>query len=206
MTDASSDDPYSDYSEGRIKHLDMVQAVVARLGGNGFVVKGWAITIAGAFLGFAITRENGWLALAAALPTLMFWFLDATFLRSERAFRLLFEEVRSGRAQPFFMNATAPSFLESLAGGDRSTVSWKAVVRRPSLKWFYGALILSAIVIAVSLAAAGGNGQSPRPRCRSSIATRMATVSTSLALSSSEVVDGQIGPIRSPSHLGTTCR
>lgn len=156
MTDKNWD-MYSAYSDGRIKHLDMVQAVVARLGGNGFVVKGWAITIAGAFLGFAITRENGWLSLVGSLPTLLFWFLDATFLRSERAFRLLFEEVRAGRAEPFFMNATAPSFLESLPAEARSTVSWTAVLRRPSLKAFYAALILSAIVIAALLAIAGGS-------------------------------------------------
>jgi hypothetical protein len=161
MTNENSDDRYSGYSDGRLKHLDMVQAVVARLGGNGFVVKGWAITIAGAFLGFAITRENGWLALLAALPTALFWFLDATFLRSERAFRLLFEEVRVGRVEPFFMNATAPTFLESLSARNRSTVAWKAVLRRPSLKWFYGALILSAIVIAAFLGVAGGGDQPP---------------------------------------------
>ena len=163
MTTVESDDGYSGYSEGRIKHLDMVQAVVARLGSNGFIVKGWAITIAGAFLGFAITQKNGWLALAAALPTLMFWFLDATFLRSERAFRLLFEEVRSARAQPFFMNGMAPIFLDSLTAGDRYGLSWKKVIFRPSLKWFYSALIVSAIVIASFLAVAGGSNQSPMP-------------------------------------------
>lgn len=80
-------DKYAEYSDGLIKHLDMVQAVVARLGSNGFVIKGWAVTVAGAFQGFGITRENAWLALAGVLPTCLFWFLDSSFLRSERAFR-----------------------------------------------------------------------------------------------------------------------
>lgn len=39
----AGDDLDIEFSDARIKHLDMVQAVVARLGGNGFVVKGWAI-------------------------------------------------------------------------------------------------------------------------------------------------------------------
>jgi hypothetical protein len=103
MTTETADE-YSSYGESQIKHLDMIQGVVARLAANGFVIKGWAITIAGAFLGFAITRENGWLALAGLLPTFLFWFLDASFLRSERAFRLLFEHVRAGQVEPFFMN------------------------------------------------------------------------------------------------------
>lgn len=110
----TDDDAYAPFSEGRMKHLDMVQSVVARLGGNGFVVKGWAVTVAGAFLGFGITRENGWLALAGSVPTCLFWFLDASFLRSERAFRVLFEQVRMGEAEAFFMNATAPAHLASL--------------------------------------------------------------------------------------------
>lgn len=73
------------YSAERIKHLEMVQGVVARLGGNGFVVKGWAIPVAGAFYGFSIKRQNGWLALAALAPTCLFWLFDSTYLRSERA-------------------------------------------------------------------------------------------------------------------------
>jgi hypothetical protein len=30
--------------ERRVKHLEMIQAVVARLGNNAFLIKGWSIT------------------------------------------------------------------------------------------------------------------------------------------------------------------
>lgn len=149
MTDDADVD--TEFSAERIKHLDMVQAVVARLGGNGFVVKGWAITVAGAFLGFSVTRENGWLAIVGILPTVLFWFLDASFLRSERAFRVLFERVRTGRADAFFMNATSPEHLESLPNSDQSFVSWRRTILRLSLLAFYAALVLSAVAVAVSL-------------------------------------------------------
>lgn len=150
-----ANDGYGDFLEARIKHLDMVQSVIARLGSNGFVVKGWAVTVAGAFLGFGITRENSWLALAGVLPTCLFWFLDASFLRSERAFRILFEHVRRGRAEPFSMDATSPAFLASIDPTDRATVVWWAVLRRPSLSLLYGTLVGTAVAVAVLLAVWG---------------------------------------------------
>jgi len=147
----ADDDPYAHVPDGRLKHMDLVQAVVARLGGNGFVVKGWAITVAGAFQGFGITRENGWLAVAGVVPTILFWFLDASFLRSERAFRMLFERVRIGDAEPFFMNATSPEYLETLGEGAQKALAWRRMILRLSLALFYAALIVSAIAIAVSI-------------------------------------------------------
>jgi len=136
----TEDDPYNGFSDGRIKHLDMVQAAVSRLGGNGFFIKGWAVTVAGAFQGFGITRENAWLALAGGVPTCMFWFLDASFLRSERAFRLLFERIRIGEIEPFFMNATARDHLASLDESQRSSIAWPSTILRPSLVCFYAGL------------------------------------------------------------------
>lgn len=153
-------DPYQGFSDSRIKHLDMVQAVVSRLGGNGFVIKGWAVTVAGAFQGFGITRENAWLALAGGLPTCLFWFLDASFLRSERAFRLLFERIRTGDVEPFFMNATAPDYLESLDERQRASVAWQSTILRPSLLYFYAALIISAVAVALFI---GIWGDAPPP-------------------------------------------
>lgn len=38
---------YQDFDEARIKHLELIQAVIGRLGINGFLMKGWALTVAG---------------------------------------------------------------------------------------------------------------------------------------------------------------
>lgn len=149
----------NDFSGERIKHMEMVQAVVARLGGNGFVVKGWAITVAGAFQGFSVTRENGWLALVGILPTALFWFLDASFLRSERAFRVLFERVRLGKTAAFFMNATVPEHLESLSQEDQRCLTWRRTIFRLSLVAFYAALIVSAVAVAVAVGIWGDTTQ-----------------------------------------------
>lgn len=149
----SDSDEYVAFSDGRIKHLEMVQSVIARLGSNGFVVKGWAITLVGAFTGFAMTRDHAGLAAVGVVVPSFFWFLDATYLRSERAFRLLFERVRtSGGTEPFFMNATAPQHLETLTDRDRGSLRWRTVIWRPALSVFYCILIASAMAATLFLA------------------------------------------------------
>ncbi len=42
---------YGDFEDSHVKHLEMIQSVVARLGNNAFLIKGWAITVAAAFVG-----------------------------------------------------------------------------------------------------------------------------------------------------------
>lgn len=139
---------YTSFDDRRIKHMEMIQAVIARLGNDAFLVKGWAVTIAGVFFGFAVDAKNGDLAVASLLPTVFFWGLDAYFLRSERLFRALYDRVREGTGDvgPFYMGATSGDFVKLAPKGVSSR--WKAIVR-PTIVGFYGALLLSAVVLAL---------------------------------------------------------
>lgn len=145
---------YDDYESNRVKHLEMIQAVVARLGGNGFLVKGWAITIAGAFLAFAINREKYGLALAALAPTFLFWLLDTSFLRNERLFRSLFDRVRKGLEPPFYMGATAPDYVERIKQEVKEDEKKEDISSRWRTFWretlllFYGAVIATCLISA----------------------------------------------------------
>jgi hypothetical protein len=144
---------YNEFHDARLKHLEMLQAVIARLGTNGFVVKGWAITVAGAFFGFAVSELDWRLAIASTIPTGMFWILDTYFLRSERLFRLLYERVRTSASsvEPFSMNATDSKFVDSLNAGERRASSTSATFWRPTLRLLYGGLLVVALIVAVSV-------------------------------------------------------
>jgi len=81
----------------QLKRLDHLQGIVQRLAGNSFLIKGWAITLATAILGFAV-KDPGTtarLAFLAVVPTLIFWGLDAYYLAVERGMRNLYNT--SGR-------------------------------------------------------------------------------------------------------------
>lgn len=88
------------------KHLDFIENVIARLANNSFLIKGWAVAVAGAFYGFAVQQDMALLAVLGLLPAISFWWLDAYYLRSEQMFRKLFEAVRNdpGAYYPFVMN------------------------------------------------------------------------------------------------------
>jgi hypothetical protein len=73
--------PTEEPSDARIKHLEFVQAVIARQASNSFLLKGWALTVAAAFFGFVATQLHWEVALVALLPVIVFWFLDAYYLR-----------------------------------------------------------------------------------------------------------------------------
>jgi hypothetical protein len=126
----------------------MLQAVIARLGSDSFLVKGWAVTVVGAFLAFAVNNDDASLAAVGLLPALFFWGLDGYFLRAERLFRHLFDRVRSGvdEIEPFYMAATSPVFVKRLAGrGHRE--DWWRTLGRSTLLAFYGALVTTAAVV-----------------------------------------------------------
>jgi hypothetical protein len=138
---------YAAIDEKQVRHLEMIQGVISRLGTDSFLVKGWAVAVSGAFLGFAIAGEEWALALAGILPTALFWTLDAYFLRAERLFRALHDAVRTGDPpiEPFFMAATRAN-----VGASASDTSWGNVIFSWTLAGFYGTLIVSAVIVLVA--------------------------------------------------------
>src|SRR2546426_9868329 len=76
-------------------YLQIVQGVITRMGSNSFVLKGWNVTLVSALFALAAEDSNSRFILIAILPTLAFWFLDAYYLRQERLFRKLYEDVCS---------------------------------------------------------------------------------------------------------------
>lgn len=146
--------PYDEFSAERIKHLEMVQAVVARLGTDSFLIKGWAVTLTVALFGFAISGDDWRLAVLGAGPALALWCLDAYFLRAERLFRHLYDAIRSGspEVEPFFMAATG-AWFESVVSRQYpdSQLRWRGVALSPTLRWFYLSLVVLAAALAVVL-------------------------------------------------------
>ena len=80
--------------EGKLKHLELIQTVIARMANNSFLLKGWTATIVVA-LDTLDNFDSGKFLIIANYPILVFWLLDAYFLSQERVFRALYEVVRN---------------------------------------------------------------------------------------------------------------
>lgn len=134
-------------AELRVKHLEMVQAVVTRIGNYSATLKNYCITLTTATAGFAITLHRPYVTLLGLIPVVMFGVLDAQFLRVERRFRAMYDLVRQGDW------ATPPSFEINLGGAP--TVSYRRTLASWSIMIFYLPLVVVVVVVAAAARWAG---------------------------------------------------
>lgn len=78
------------------KHLELIQTVVTRMSAASSTAKGWLLPVATAAYGFAMTQHSGAVALLGIGAVLVFSYIDANYLRQERAFRRLYRAVVDG--------------------------------------------------------------------------------------------------------------
>jgi hypothetical protein len=64
---------YGGFEDERIKHLELIQGVVARLANEAGLVRGVAITVAAAFFGFAAKSTSWRIAAVGLLSVGVFW-------------------------------------------------------------------------------------------------------------------------------------
>ena len=143
--------------EDRRKHLDFIQAVITRMSAASSNVKGWLLPVVTATYGFALIQHSRAVALLGLAAVVLFMFLDANYLRQERAYRRLYDTVAQGmRAVPRF--SLDPSEADDpipASAGWRERVG--TVVGRWVPAWsvwsswsilpFYGALLLIGVGI-----------------------------------------------------------
>lgn len=79
--------------DNKYKHMDYVQSTISRMASNSFYLKGWNVTIISAIVALSF-KESDWRIYTCALVlNIVFWFLDAYYLKQEVLFRKLFEKI-----------------------------------------------------------------------------------------------------------------
>ena len=87
-----------DKETSRIEHLKVIQAVTERMGRNSFTIKAGTITTFAAIMAVTLGINNWIVSAIGILPVLLLWGLDAFYIRHERLYRILYDEVRTGEA------------------------------------------------------------------------------------------------------------
>ena len=126
--------------EDKRKHLEMIQAVIARMGSNSFLFKGWSVTIIAAVAALAGGDTNPVLMLIPVVSTLLFWAVDAYYLMLERAFRKLYEKV----------TVTNPASIDYNMTPDREFLgfrNWLKTLKTTVLSLFYGVILILLIFL-----------------------------------------------------------
>ena len=131
-------------TEKVVKHLEMIQAIINRLGTNSFLVKGGSlITIIAATI-LALQGADHFivniLTLTVLIPIILgFWTLDSYFLWKERLFRQVYEEVRQQIDTDFNMDVSKHK--------THPKCSWRDTVFSVTLTVFYTIEIVFALLV-----------------------------------------------------------
>lgn len=127
--------------ERKLAHLEMVQAIITRMARNSFQIKGWSVTLVTALFALAAVDDiNESFVYVSYFPAIMFWMLDAYFLRQERLFRKLYDNIRN-REEPHI------NFSMSTAGLQKDIDSVWKVAWSFTLRVFHLTLIGAIIVV-----------------------------------------------------------
>jgi hypothetical protein len=129
------------------KHLEFVQAIIHRLAGNSFLLKGWSITLAVGLFALAASRDSAHnFAVVALLPSLSFWGLDAYYLRQERLFCALYRDIverANGTHTPVEMFAIDTAIYNGRVH------CWVRTLFSPTVFWVHAAVVTGVVGAAV---------------------------------------------------------
>lgn len=122
------------------EHLKLIQAVISRLAGNSFLLKGWTVTLVAGLSAFAKADANRSFAWIAIFVVLVFGFLDAYYLALERAYRKLYERTAEKEGGGVWTLRIEPPGPGDVLGA----------VRSPPVCLLHGAALAVSIVVAAS--------------------------------------------------------
>ena len=128
------------------KEIDLIQGCIKRMAQNSFMLKGWALTI---FAGVtAFTKGENFsdpitLVCTTIIPFVCFWILDTFFLRTEKKYRKMYEDMLTKRK----INNTEGQY--ELNPKTIKVDCFLKVMFSITMVFFYGIPLLASIVLLV---------------------------------------------------------
>lgn len=132
-------------SDVKKEYLQMIQEPICRMSTISAIFKGFAATIVAGISLIPFASINAWILGLSFLPVLAFVILDIYYLKLERKFRFLYEQVRLDKhAIDFSMRLTSDP-LEIISAKART---WDCI-KSPSIYLFYPLLLLILVAVLI---------------------------------------------------------
>ena len=130
--------------EYMLKEIDIIQDIIKRMAFNSFMIKGWTITLVVVSLLLKGTEKyQVWIAF---IPLVVFWFLNAYFLRQERMYIILYDWVINNR-----LNTEEHLFDMKTRRFKNEVQSIPRIMFSITLGWFYGSIAILVIIYVLML-------------------------------------------------------
>lgn len=130
-------------NEKKLKHLELIQGVITRMGGNLFTLRGWMITLIVGLSALFLEFGRNELQVILLLVILIFWVHDGYFLSQERSYRHLYNKVRKQKEEEIDFSMDVSEFNIR-----RDTSVWYCMLSN-TLAYFYIPTLLLVILISI---------------------------------------------------------
>lgn len=122
----------------------MIQAVVTRMANHSFLLKGWSVTLSAALFALAAKDSVPQIIWIALIPIAAFWALDAFYLRQERLYRALYDQVRK---EPSGESGELATYSMSTGAISSTVTRWEQTLFAPSVIGLHGSIAAIALII-----------------------------------------------------------
>ena len=129
--------------EKRIAYLQMIQEPICRMSTTSAIFKGFAATIVAGISALAYSDVNSLVLILSFVPVILFLLLDIYYLKIEKRFRYLYEQVRKNEKDVDFSMSVVVSNKEA-----KSRLI--DCLKSPSI-WMFYPIMISILVVVVIL-------------------------------------------------------
>lgn len=130
------------FDEDKISYLQMIQEPIGRMSTASAIFKGFAATIVAGIAALTYCEVNTWILALSFIPVVLFLMLDIYYLKLEKKYRYLYEQVR--------INAHVADFSMKLPRDNKAAKArlWDCI-KSPSILLYYPAMIAILITVFV---------------------------------------------------------
>ena len=131
--------------DGKKEYLQMLQEPICRMSTISAIFKGFAATIVAGISAISYSSTNIWILGLSFVPVLVFAVLDIYYLKLERKFRFLFDQVRLDEHEIDFSMKLTNDPVEIIRAKART---WDCI-KSPSIYLFYPLMLLVLVAVLV---------------------------------------------------------
>lgn len=125
------------------KEIDLIQNCIERMSKSSFLIKGWDLSILGIMTGFFLKNKNIGLVVMVIIINTIFWWLDAYYLREERLYRAMYNDVLTKRNNGNYLDLYSldnKKYVSKKQGLVRAMFSKTLII-------MYGTIVVIALLI-----------------------------------------------------------
>lgn len=132
-----------------MKHLEMVEGIIERLGNNSFQLKGWAVTLVSIIGALSAQGSDRRFFLLSFLPLVAFWLLDSFYLQKERKYRILYKNISAKEENNIDFNMDTQNII--MSGEEASRICYFKCLFSITEVLFYGVIAVAVLTLAFIL-------------------------------------------------------